>query len=129
MARSYIKLYGPPIMKGIRALEKVAVEMSRETTVRFYDVFVPTVTPDMMASGEYREAWAGYVAGIPVDVSMPMAIEERVKLISSAADTLGEYDFFFEWGEEPTKDQVLGLIEKIDEALAECGCNYTVVTK
>lgn len=127
MARSYIKIYGPPILKGIRALQKIAVEMSKETTVRFYDAYVPTFTPDVMATGDYRTAYEEYLRGI--DVSLPITTEERVKLISRASDTLGEYDFFFEWGEEPKKAQVLELVEKIDEALAECGCTYTIVTK
>lgn len=129
MARSYIKIYGPPLIKAIRALEKIAVEMSKETTVRFYDAFVPAVTPEMMATGEYRTAYEEYVMGIPLDVSMPITTEEKIKLISSASDTLGEYDFFFEWGEEPTKQKVLELIEKIDEALKDCECMYTIVTK
>lgn len=116
MARSYIKIYGPPILKAIRALEQIAVEMSQKTTIRIYNAFIPYIpTP----------------GGAPWTLFPGLAIpeEEKVKLISKASETLGEYDFFFEWGEEPTKEQVLELISKIDEALEKCGCKYTIVTK
>jgi len=29
-----------------------------------------------------------------------MPVEEKVKLISGSSDTLGDYDFFFEWGKD-----------------------------
>lgn len=119
MTRSYIKIYGPPILKALRALEKVAVEMSKKTTIRVYDVLIPPYTPPM----DLPE----YGSSVFPDVELP--VEEKVKLISKASQTLGEYDFFFEWGEEPTVEQVRELIEKIDEALAKCGCKYTITTK
>lgn len=122
MARSYIKIYGPPILKAIRALEKIAVEMSERTTIRFYNVFIPPtpypIDPDAMEP---------YFGGVLADVEIPA--QEKVKLISRSSDMLGEFDFFFEWGAEPTKEQVLELVGKIDEALAECRCTYTITTK
>ena len=123
MAKSYIKVYGPPILKAVRALEKVAVEFSKTTTIRHYDILTPT--PDYVIDAErYMSGYAQYL--LP-EIQMP--VEEKVKLISGSSDTLGEYDFFFEWGKEPTKQEVLELISKIDEALSDCGCRYTIVTK
>jgi len=123
LTRSYIKIYGPPIIKALQALEKIALEMSKKTTIRFYDTLVPSIPPYTPLE-EYLRDISDMVLQ---DVQLPA--EEKVKLISRASDMLGEYDFFFEWGEEPTKKQVLELIEKIDEALAKCGCKYTITTK
>ncbi|MCD6263859.1 hypothetical protein J7L60_05585 [Candidatus Bathyarchaeota archaeon] len=119
MTRSYIKIYGPPIVKALRALEQVAVEMSKKTTIRVFDVLIPPYSPPLEMP-EY---------GATVFPHIELSAEEKVKLISKASQTLGEYDFFFEWGEEPTIEQVTELIEKIDEALAKCGCKYTITTK
>lgn len=119
MARSYIKIYGPPISKAIKALEKIAVEMSEKTTIRFYDILMPP-TPPRISEDEFRDL---------VLPDLELSSEEKVKLISGASQTLGEYDFFFEWGAEPTREQVMELVDKIDEALGKCGCYYTITTK
>ena len=56
--------------------------------------------------------------------------EERCDtLISKSGESLGEYDFFFEWFTKPTVAQVEDLIEKIDEVLAPLGVKYTLTTK
>ena len=123
MARSYIKVYGPPLLKAIRALEKVAVEFSKTTTVRHYNILTPTLPYYDVRPGDVRD----YTQTLLPEIEIPA--EEKVKLISKASDTLGDYDFFFEWGKEPTKQEVLELIEKIDEALSDCGCKYTIITK
>jgi len=123
LARSYVKIYGPPILKAIRALEKVAVEFSKTATVRHFNILTPT--PDYEQVGQ--RAMELYGQALLPEIEIP--VEEKVKLISKASDTLGDYDFFFEWGKEPTKQEVLELIEKIDEALSDCGCRYSIVTK
>jgi len=123
LARSYIKIYGPPVAKAIRALEKVAVEFSKTTTIRHYNILTPPPTQYFTSQTDV----SGYSQMLLPDIEMPA--EEKIKLISKASDTLGEHDFFFEWGEEPTKQQVLELIAKIDEALSDCGCRYTIITK
>ncbi len=130
MARSYIKIYGPPISKAIRALEKVAVEYSKTKTIRHYDILTPSLVSsylDETMRGVSPRGATEYGQNLLPEIEMP--VEEKTKLISKASDTLGEYDFFFEWGEEPTKQEVLELIAKIDEALTDCGCRYTIVTK
>ena len=50
-------------------------------------------------------------------------------IISKSGESLGEYDFFFEWFTKPTMSQVLGLITKIDEAMEKVGCRYSITTK
>ncbi len=54
---------------------------------------------------------------------------EPVKLISDSHQLLGEYDFFYEWTEEPKMAQIEELLEKIDGALEGLGCSYTLTTK
>jgi len=122
LARSYIKIYGPPILKAIRALEKVAVDYSKTMMIRHYNMLtpIPPLEPLPMGSSAYDQV-------LLPEIEMP--VEEKIKLISKASDTLGDYDFFFEWGKEPTKQEVMDLIAKIDEALADCGCRYSIVTK
>lgn len=128
MAKSYIKLYGPPILKSLRALEKVAAEMSKKTTMRYYSVLVPQL-PFYMGgdSGTANYMMREYVGGILADVDL--SEQDKVKLVSRAGDSLGEYDFFFEWEREPSKQQVIELIGMIDEALVDCGCRYSIITK
>lgn len=128
MTRSYVKLYGPPLLKGLKALEKVAIEMSEtvEMIIRFYDVALPTLSYDIYL--EDPDLKVEELSNILLP-EVPLEVEEKVRLISRASDALGNYDFFFEWGREPTKEQVLELIEKIDKALAKCGCKYTIITK
>ena len=122
MARSYVKIYGPPLVRAIRALEKVAVDFSKTTVVREFNILTPTAP----YVGEERDLRYYQQAVLP-EIDLP--VTEKVKLISKSTDTLGDYDFFFEWGKEPTKQEVLDLIAKIDEALTDCGCRYTIVTK
>jgi len=42
---------------------------------------------------------------------------------------VGDYDFVFEWGEEPTEKDIRTLIFNIDEALGDLRCRYTITTK
>ena len=130
MARSYIKIYGPPLLKSLRSLEKVAVEFSNKTTMRYYSAVVPSPPQfGTLARGSdlRQETVLSYTQGILTEIDM--SPEDKIKLISRSGDLLGDYDFFFEWGKEPTKQEVQELIAKIDETLADCGCRYSIVTK
>ncbi|MCJ7631774.1 hypothetical protein MUP77_05170 [Candidatus Bathyarchaeota archaeon] len=49
--------------------------------------------------------------------------------VSKSGHELGEYDFFFEWAERPSWEQMRDLISRIDKALAPLGCRYTLVNK
>ena len=122
MVTSYIRIYGPPILKAIKALEAVAVEMSKAIDVRFSHKCVPY--PRYLGS-ETRD-WEQYIQNMRKTY---VDCYEPVRIISRSKEMLGDYDFFFEWSEEPTIEQVENLIEKIDEALGSIGCNYTITTK
>ncbi len=55
---------------------------------------------------------------------------ERIRsIVSNAGESIGDYDFFFEWVQEPSMEQVFDLLERIDVALAPLGCWYRITTK
>ena len=122
MVTSFIRIYGPPILKAIKALEAVAVEMSKAVAVRFSHKCVPY--PRYMGS-ETRD-WEQYLKNMRKTY---VDCYEPVRIISRSEEMLGDYDFFFEWSEEPNLEQVENLIEKIDETLGSLGCHYTITTK
>ncbi len=56
--------------------------------------------------------------------------EERCDtIISKSGESLGEYDFYYEWFQKPTVSQIEDLITQIDEALTPTGVKYTITTK
>jgi len=122
MVRSYVRIYGPPLMKAVKALEALAVEMSKAVDVRFSHTCIPY--PGRMQL-DARD-WNQYIKNMR---KMYVDCYEPVKIISDASEMLGDYDFFFEWSEEPTMEQVENLTEKMDEALKGLGCYYTITTK
>ena len=102
--RSYIKLYGPSIDRGLDALD----EMLKDLSKRF----------------QYGDMVSHIIS--VVDPSLDLLTG---KLIRGGRENLGEYDFVVEWVQEPNFDQVRGLIRQIDEALLYTGCRYTITTK
>jgi hypothetical protein len=60
-------------------------------------------------------------------ISIP--VKRCHSIISKHGQKLGEYDFFFEWYEEPEAFQLNELIRKIDAALKPLGCLYTITTR
>ncbi|MCS7386377.1 MAG: hypothetical protein DRJ18_02125 [Candidatus Methanomethylicota archaeon] len=116
--KTYIKIYGPPILEALKALEKAAVEISKEfPEVTFYDFLGGTAIP--------LADYAAETLNIPVDEAQ-VRVE---KLISKSGWTLGDFDFYFEWARPPTFEELQKLIAKIDEALKPLGCYYTITTK
>ena len=122
MSRSYVKIYGPPLVKAIEALEAVAVDVSKATELKFSHKCVPY--PARMQSS--TSDWDQYLKNMQ---RLYVDCYEPVRLISDSHQLLGEYDFFFEWTEEPSIAQIEGLLKKIDDALEGLGCNYTLTTK
>jgi len=116
--RSFIKIYGPPILKAIKALQKTAVDTPE---VCIMDTVMLQSEPDFM-SPEWR---MDYFSSLPAKLT----VERCSNIISESREMLGEYDFFFEWFTEPSMEQLNELIEKIDDALAPLGCKYTITTK
>jgi len=113
--KSYIKIHGPPIVKAIKALEKVAVGMP-EVCIMSTSF---TVGPPLQG-----EPLVNYFGG-------PGAISEKRcdTIISKSGESLGEYDFYYEWFKNPTRDELHSFIEKIDETLTQVGVRYTITTK
>ncbi len=122
MATSYVKIYGPPMLKAIKALEAVAVDLSKVTEVKFSHKCLPYPTRNQPNTRDF-EQYIKNMQRIYVDCYEP------VKLISDSRQMLGEYDFLFEWAEKPTMAKIENLVEKIDEALKDLGCHYTLMTK
>jgi hypothetical protein len=119
--KSYIKISGPPLLKAIKALEKVAIGMPE---VCIWDTFI-AYTPQVNS----YEGVSGYFAEFGV-AEMGKVSEKRCStIISKSGESLGEYDFFFEWFKKPTVNELNNLIEQIDEALTPLGVRYTLTTK
>ena len=126
---SYVKIYGPPVLKALKTLEKIAVDEPRvcimDTLIAQKDELRREADTDSlsMEADTYSYHVADYFGPSEID-------EERCdKIISKSGEKLGEYDFFFEWFKNPTADELNILIQKIDTALAPLGCKYTIITK
>ncbi len=118
--KSYIKVYGPPTLKAIKELEKVAVDTPE---VCIMDTIIAADQP-RFADPEYTMSYFSGISEIG-----PVTIERCDNIISKSGETLGEHDFYFEWFTKPNMDQLNDLIERIDSALAPLGCKYTITTK
>ena len=46
----------------------------------------------------------------------------------SGETLMGDFDFVFHWKEKPDEKQLRSLIKRIDEALNNLGCRYTITT-
>jgi hypothetical protein len=127
---SYVKIYGPPVLEAIKALEKVAIDIP-EVCIMDYAILSD------LSPGEAEDIGGRAVERIDVlipeffqrrtDAAVP--VERCQSIISEHGQKLGEYDFFFEWRETPEASQIEGLIERIDKALKPLGCLYTITTK
>jgi len=102
--KSYIKLYGPSIEKGLDALN----DMVKDVNKRF----------------QYGDMVSHIVSVIDPSVDLLTG-----KMILEGKVEVGEYDFVVEWVFPPNAEQVRGLIRQIDEALLYTGCRYTITTK
>ena len=126
--KSYIKLYGPPIAAAVKALRNLAIDF-----------------PEVCVMDSALEASLGLGSissiggqGSLDSVSMVMSYfggpdeisEERCDtIISKSGESLGEFDFYYEWFQKPTISQIEDLILKIDEALGPVGVKYTITTR
>lgn len=122
MAKSYVRIFGPPLLKAIKALEGVAVDMSKVSKIKFSHKCVPY--PTRLQSD--KRDWNTYLKNLQ---NTYKNCYEPQKIISDASMTFGEYDFVFEWTEKPSMKKVLGLIERIDVALGDLGVHYSLTTE
>lgn len=116
--KSYIKIYGPPVLKAIKALEKIAIDMPQ---VCINNTIINQTVPAPVSGEAVRKYF---------DATSATINDERCgKIISKSAENLGEYDFFFEWFRNPTPEELNELIEKIDTVLTPLGCKYSITSK
>jgi hypothetical protein len=129
--KSYVKVYGPPLLKALRALEKTAIGMP-EVCIMDTTIAAGLGAPKMgMSVMEMSEPTLDSMDGVMSFFGGEGRIsEERCgTIVSKSGESLGEYDFFYEWFTKPTMKQIESLIERIDEALAPTGVKYTITTK
>lgn len=117
--KSYIKIYGPPYLKAIRALEKIAFDMP---AVCIWNTLIEMEDKPGIDWNTYFSSFLGFPGdGVP---------ERRCeKIISKSGEKIGEYDFYFEWFQKPSMTEFNNLTEKIDNVLTPLGCKYTITTK
>jgi hypothetical protein len=121
--KSYIKLYGPPIVKGLKALEKIAIDMPKvcimNTPIELVLGYPGGVTPSGFSMTDEVVSYFG--GGIS---------EERCgTIISKSGESMGAYDFYFEWFKKPGLEELNNLIEQIDETFMKIGVKYSITTK
>ncbi len=126
--RSFIKIMGPPLLRAVKELEKIAIDMPQ---VCIMDEVILRDVPRSLARdiGEPFE-YPEYVTDFFTRrTGVSIKTERCNDIISESGELLGEYDFFFEWFEEPSMEQLNNLIEGIDEALEPLGCFYSITTR
>ena len=97
--KSQIKLYGPKISKGQRALLSMVKEIKQDASfTRLVTILDPAM--DIMTQ----------------------------KMITEGERVLGEYDFVIEWCQRPSRESFNQLISKLDHTLEPTGCRYTITT-
>jgi hypothetical protein len=122
MVKSYVRIYGPPLLKAIKALEGVAVTMSTKTEVKFSHKCVPY--PTRMQSD--KNDWNAYLQNMKKTYT---DCYEPEKIISDASMTMGNYDFVFDWTSKPSITQIEDLIARVDAVLEKVGVMYTLTTE
>lgn len=129
--KSFIKVYGPPLFKALKALEKVAVDLP-EVCIMDHTIAASVGLPGSgFDDATTSDTTMDSMSGIMTFFGGPSAIsEERCdSIISKSGESLGVYDFYYEWFKVPSMAEVNSLIEMIDEALAPIGVKYTITTK
>ena len=121
---SYIKVYGPPVHEAIKALEKIAIDFPEVCINNTIISGTPDLITQYYTQGESNIAFSYFK-----EVNNQVTAERCDKLISKSGVKLGDYDFYFEWFQKPTADQVNDLIKKIDKEFKKLGVTYTITTK
>ncbi|TRO52322.1 hypothetical protein E2P71_07890 [Candidatus Bathyarchaeota archaeon] len=123
--KSYIKLYGPPLEVAIKVLRKIAVDFP-EVCVMDPGIEAALSAPKVSGGGSQNSiSMVMDFFGGPEEIS-----EERCgTILSKSRESVGKYDFYYEWFKKPSISQIEDLIEKIDEGLAPTGVRYTITTK
>jgi hypothetical protein len=132
--RTYIKIYGPPIIDAIKALEFISVDMPE---ICIMNVLVSGNISDHIAQDigvkpspihDQPDPYTGWAMNYFKASKIEVPAERCFNIISKSGESLGEYDFFFEWFKKPTTEQIENLLKRVDDALAPLGCLYTATT-
>jgi hypothetical protein len=110
--RSYIKIYGPSVLDAIKALEKLSIDMPQ---VCIMDALIYRVFPGAQGTSDSQIDF--YRVREYLDEFGDVPEERCHKMISKSGESLGDYDFFFEWFEKPSLKDLNDLIVKIDDTL------------
>ena len=134
--RIFIKIIGPPILRAIKALEEIAVDMPE---VCIMDTIITNEIPRalgrdlggyIMKRGIGRDPRLAEFASHYFESSRFVINKERCQsIISQSGASLGNYDFYFEWTRRISKDEYEEFLAKMDEELSPLGCLYSIVNK
>jgi hypothetical protein len=114
--KALIRIYGPPYLKAIAALEKIATESPK----------ICMMNSILLHADPYMQMvdWLyNYFKG------RGKVSYERCGSILAKAEDIEGYDFVFVWMLEPSKGYVDELIERIDKALKPLGAMYNITFK
>lgn len=120
--KTYVKIYGPPIMDALKELQNIAGEMPK--VAHFHFMAGLEGLPGTSQGPEAVLAHSSSYAAEEKTITMV-----KKSSVSKSGHTLGDYDFFFEWEHDPTWFEMTELISKIDKAFSRLGCKYTLATK
>ncbi len=138
MMKTYVRVFGPPLGDALDALQGIAAEIPKVSHYHMlsgYEGAPPypiSQIPTVEIGTSLREPRI-QPPPTPTPANLPSeglpATKATHPAISKSGYTLGEYDFFFEWSETPSWQQMHDLIAKIDKAFTKLGCKYTLTTK
>ena len=114
---SYVKIVWPPIHDAIIALEKIAVDLPQICVM------------DHAILENVSKSIASDIGGWFDNRGVTVPIERCNDIISKSGESLGEYDFYFEWTKNPSSKDIMTLIEKIDAAFEQIGAKFSITTK
>ena len=137
--KSYVKLLGPSIIEALHVLETITIEYPKVCMMSraIIDNIPPHLGNDIgiMTSSRLpsndppKLGLTDWVMSYTRYRGLTVSHERCMTLISKEGSDLGEYDFFYEWLEEPSYEHITELIAKIDTKLSPTGCMYTLITK
>ena len=117
--RTWVKIITGDDEKAINALRQIAVDNPQ---VCMYDKILEYDIPDFsIITGQWTMDYFSQLESL--------TLENCEDLISKSGTSTGEYDFYYEWMEEPDKQQLDALREKIDQALNELDVDYEITNK
>jgi hypothetical protein len=116
--RTWIKITEGDKENGIRALEKIAIPKPVCIKNKLLDYAFPNYqkVDERMTMDYLREVEA-------------VSVERCKTLISKSNVPTGEYDFYFEWYDEPTQEHLQKLEEEVKDALENLDIEYDLVNK